>query len=107
MISNHQRRDRMPSRHFTVTAPTPVPRMRRERADDNKMISVEIKFWTNKIAENKGDIIPRVAREAGVIKVLSNSRHGIKGNVKPIPFHSLPHLSVKLEDALVENEIEL
>jgi hypothetical protein len=79
---------------------------RRERAGDNKMISVEVKFWTNNIAEKQGQIMPRVAREAGVIKVLNNNRHGIKSSA-PIPFHSLPDLLKKLEDALIKNAIEL
>ena len=71
-----------------------------------KMIEVQIRFWTNDIAEKKGQIIPKHAWTAGVVKVESNKAHGIQQE-NPIPFHSLLDLGSVIEKALINHGVIL
>ena len=52
-----------------------------------KMIKVELYFWTNKIADEKGYVVPKVAWNAGWQNLLANKTHGLKRDAEP--FHSL------------------
>ena len=71
-----------------------------------KMIEVQIRFWTNDIAEKKGQIVPKHAWAAGVAKVESNKTHGIQQE-NPLPFHSLLDLGSVIEKALIKHGITL
>jgi hypothetical protein len=71
-----------------------------------KMIEVQLRFWTNDIAEKKGQIVPKHAWAAGVVKVESNKSHGIQP-ANPLPFHSLLDLGAVIEKALIQHGITL
>jgi hypothetical protein len=71
-----------------------------------KMIEVKLRFWTNNIAPTKGNVIPKHAWAAGVVRLERNVAHGIKPG-KPIPFHSLLDLGAAIEKALIEHGITL
>ena len=73
---------------------------------DNKMLTINIRLWTNQIAENDGKLVPKHAWDAGVISIESNGAHGIK-SMKPIPFHGLHQLQDKLRKVLADHEIVL
>jgi hypothetical protein len=49
-----------------------------EAKHGEKMIEVKLRFWTNDIAEKKGDVIPKHAWSSGVVRVERNDSHGIK-----------------------------
>ena len=71
-----------------------------------KMIEVQIRFWTNDIAEKEGQILPKHAWASGVVKVESNRSHGIRqGN--PLPFHSLLDVGSVIEKSLITHGITL
>ena len=71
-----------------------------------KMIEIQLRFWTNDIAEKKGQIVPKHAWTSGVVKVESNKSHGIQAQ-SPIPFHSLLDVGAVIEKALIQHGITL
>ncbi len=71
-----------------------------------RMIEVQIRFWTNNIAESKGQIVPKHAWASGVVKVESNKSHGIQAG-NPLPFHSLLDVGAVIEKALIQHGITL
>lgn len=73
-------------------------------ATNNKMISVEIKFWTD--TGPNGELTPRVCLDAGMIRVLPNSRHDIK-SLPNIAFNSWGNLSAKIEEAMMTADITM
>jgi hypothetical protein len=84
------------------TAPNPS----REAGIGQRMIEVKLYFWTNKIADRKGQIIPKHAWGSGMVRVQSNKTHGIRPN-RPIPFHSTLELLGAIEKVLIQNGIVL
>ncbi len=66
-----------------------------------KMIEVQIRFWTNKLAKGKGNILPKHCRASGVVKIQSNKVHGIKA-ISPLPFHSLMDITYVMEKVFIE-----
>ncbi len=72
---------------------------------DNKMISIEIKFWTNDINQ-EGGVLPKHAWDSGMIKLHMNDRHGIP-STPPKPFNSLMQINHVIEEMLVEHGIKL
>lgn len=70
------------------------------------MIEVKLYFWTNKIANRKGQVIPKHAWGSGMVRVESNETHGIHPR-KPIPFHSPLELPAVIEKVLIQNGIVL
>jgi hypothetical protein len=50
-----------------------------------RMIEVRVRFWTDCIAEGKGQIRPRHAWGGGVILIDRNESHGISPK-SPVPF---------------------
>lgn len=78
----------------------------REAKHGQKMIEVKIRFWTNDIAEGKGQIVPKHAWSGGVVRIEGNKSHGIEpGN--PVPFHSLLDVGAKIEKVLIDHEVVL
>ena len=69
-----------------------------------KMIEVKIRFWTNNIAPEKGDVIPKHAWTSGVVRIERNNTHGIEPK-NPKPFHSLLDVGAVIEKVLIEHEI--
>ena len=77
-----------------------------EAKHGEKMIEVKLRFWTNDIAEKKGDVIPKHAWSSGVVRVERNDSHGIKPGT-PLPFHSLLDVGAVIERSLLEHGIVL
>ena len=71
-----------------------------------KMIEVKLRFWTNSIADQKDQIIPRHAWTAGVVRMETNHSHGIKSGT-PKPFHSLLDVGSVIEEVLIEHDVVL
>jgi hypothetical protein len=77
-----------------------------EAKHGKKMIEVRLRFWTNKIAKSKGQILPKHAWSSGVVRMQGNESHGIvSGN--PRPFHSLLDVGAVVEAVLVNHGITL
>lgn len=77
------------------------------RATHNeKMIEIRVWFWTNHIAKNKGEIIPKEAWDSGMVAVAKNKSHGLKG-WQPEPFNSLSQLPAAIEKVLMKHKITL
>ncbi len=70
------------------------------------MIEVRVRFWTNDLAENRGQIRPRHAWEAGMVRMERNEAHGIPGG-DPLPFQSLMDLPAVVEKLLMRDKIKL
>lgn len=76
----------------------------REAKWGKRMIEVRARFWTDQIAEEKGNIKPKHAWDAGVIYIQRNDTHAITpGN--PVPFNSLTDIPGKVEKVLIQHEI--
>jgi hypothetical protein len=58
----------------------------------NKMISVELKFWTDDLPE-------RACWSSGLFYMPANSRHGVKPQ-NPKPFNSIEEISERVCDIL-------
>ena len=62
----------------------------REAEHGEKMIEIKVRFWTNRIADRPGHIVPRHARSSGVVKIARNEAHGVTPKKqRPVPFNSL------------------
>jgi hypothetical protein len=77
----------------------------REAAHGSKMIELKVRFWTDDLADGK-QIRPKHAWTSGVVRLVANSAHGIKGG-RPKPFNSLLDLTAVIEQALVDEGIQL
>lgn len=71
-----------------------------------RMIEIKLRFWTNDIAAQKGEIVPRHAWTSGVVRMERNDSHGIKPG-SPRPFHTLLDVGAVIEKVLVEHGIVL
>jgi len=72
-----------------------------------RMIGVEVRFWTNEIGDAKrGFIVPKHGWTRGVIRMRRNDSHGILPK-NPRPFNSLMELPAVLERVLIEHGITL
>ena len=78
----------------------------REAEHGQKMIEVKLRFWTNDIADNPGQIVPKHAWSAGVVRIESNRAHGIVP-AAPKPFHSLLDVGSVIEKLIIEQDIVL
>ncbi len=72
---------------------------------DNKMISIEIKFWTNDI-NPEGGVMPKHAWDSGYVTLHRNDKHEIS-STPPKMFKSLMQLNSVIEEMLVEQGIQL
>ena len=72
---------------------------------ENKMITIEVKLWTDDLGEN-GNIAPKQAWDSGMTRIVANSLHGIE-SATPIPFQSLLELAAVIEKQLIKNGIKL
>ncbi|MBU1023373.1 hypothetical protein KKB99_03700 [bacterium] len=78
----------------------------REAKYGEKMIEIKVRFWTNDIADEPANVIPKHAWSAGVVRIESNKSHGIKPS-QPKPFHSLLDVGAVIEKVLIEQGIVL
>lgn len=72
----------------------------------DKVIKIEVHFWTNGILPDKKKRIPKVACDYGTIHILKNQGHGIKRS-KPIHYGALTELPAVIEKAFAERGIRL
>ena len=78
----------------------------REANHGEKMVEVKLRFWTNKLADAPGHVIPKHAWAAGVVRMERNASHGIEPG-KPVPFHTLLDLGTAIEECLVDHGVVL
>lgn len=78
----------------------------REARHGEKMIEVKIRFWTDGLAVEQGNILPKHAWAAGVVRMESNRSHGISPE-NPVPFNSLLDVGAKIEQVLLDHGIIL
>jgi hypothetical protein len=71
-----------------------------------RMLEVKVRFWTNDLADGKGNVWPKHGWSSGVVSMERNETHGI-GSADPIPFHSLLDLTHVIERVLMANEVVL
>ena len=73
----------------------------------NKMISINISFWTDGIATQENRIVPKHAWAGGVVKTVRNDSHGIRTSADPIPFNTWMELPSAIEKLLIREGILL
>jgi len=78
------------------------PIAEKEAVHGQKMVEVKLRFWTNDIAEQKGNIVPRHAWSSGVVRIEPNKCHGIEGS-DSIPFNSLLEAGKAIEQCLLRS----
>jgi len=78
----------------------------REAKHGERMLELKVRFWTNEIAEGKGQIMPKHAWTSGVVRMQHNESHGISPKY-PIPFNSLMELPQVIERVLIQHGIKL
>lgn len=78
----------------------------KEAVHGEKMIEIKVRFWTNDLAEGKGQIIPKHGWSSGVVRIDANKSHGIVPR-EPIPFQSLLDIGRAIEKCLVDHGIRL
>ena len=77
-----------------------------EAEHGQKMIEVKLRFWTNNIANKKGEVIPKHAWSSGVVRMERNASHGITPD-GPKVFHSLLDVGSVIEKVLIDHGIIL
>jgi len=77
-----------------------------EAQHGEKMIEVKLRFWTNNLAEDEGNIRPKHAWASGVVRMTRNNAHGIRPG-GPLPFHSLLDIGRVIEKALIDHGVRL
>ena len=78
----------------------------KEAQHGKKMIEVRVRFWTNDLAEEKGKIMPKQAWGSGIVRIDTNSSHGIHAG-EPIPFNSLAEIPAKIERVLIDSGVTI
>ena len=71
-----------------------------------KMLEVRVRFWTDDIADKKGEIIPKHAWGSGMINIDRNEAHGLTPE-KWLAFNSMAEIPAVLEKCLVENGVKI
>ena len=72
----------------------------------DKTIALTVYFFTNDIATEKDNIVPKHAWTSGEVVLKSNPSHGIKTGPKS-HFHSLLGLPQAIEEVLIDGKIIL
>ena len=78
----------------------------REAKHGEKMISLNVRFWTDDIAEEPEKIVPKHAWTSGTIRLERNHAHGVESG-SSIPFNSLMELPAVIEELLTREGIIL
>jgi hypothetical protein len=71
-----------------------------------KMISLDVRFWTDDIAAERNKVVPKHAWAFGTVALNRNESHGI-GSSEPIHFNTLSELPKAIEDLLIREGIKL
>jgi hypothetical protein len=77
-----------------------------EAKHGERMIEIKLRFWTNDIATEPGQIIAKNAWTAGVVRMERNNSHGITP-LNPAPFHSLLDIGAVVEKVLIAHGVVL
>lgn len=78
----------------------------REARHGERTIEINLRFWTDNLAEEEGHILPGNCWSSGVIGVPRNRAHDI-GPTQPQPFNSLMEIPSVLEQIFIEAGIEV
>jgi hypothetical protein len=70
------------------------------------MIIVTVRFYTNDLAEEEGEIIPRHAWDVGTVGVQANELHDLKTS-GPLHFHAFSEIPTKIEEVLMKSGVTL
>ena len=71
-----------------------------------KMIEIRVRFWTDDIAENKGEVIPKHAWGSGMIYIDRNETHGIVPG-EGMAFNSISEIPGVIERCLIEHRVKI
>ena len=77
-----------------------------EAKQGEKMIEVKLRFWTNDISPEPGEVLAKHGWSGGVVRVERNKSHGIVPR-NPRPFHSLLDVGAVIERVLIDHGIVL
>lgn len=72
----------------------------------DKVIKIEVHFWTHGIVSDEEKRIPKVAWDSGTIHILRNDGHEIERS-EPIHFESLSELQPTIEASFKERGMSL
>jgi hypothetical protein len=75
-----------------------------EAKHGDKMVEITIRFWTDKITEEEGKILPKHINNSGTIRISANKTHGIPTE-NPTVFDSITELPAKIEELLERHKI--
>ena len=70
------------------------------------MIEVRLRFWTDDIAEKKGEVIPKHAWGSGMINIERNVAHGLVP-MKWLAFNSISEIPAIIEKCLIESGVKI
>jgi hypothetical protein len=76
-----------------------------EAAQGERMIEVQLRFWTNNLGES-GRVVPKHAWTSGVVRMERSETHGIVPG-PPRTFQSLRDLGTVIEKVLIEHGVTL
>lgn len=71
-----------------------------------KMIVVEVRFFTNNIAKGKSNVAKKHCWTNGMVRIQANKTHDIKP-LPTSPFASLMDINAVIEKVLIKNQIKL
>jgi hypothetical protein len=71
-----------------------------------KMIEIRVRFWTDEIAENKGEVIPKHAWGSGMIYIDRNESHGIVPG-EGMAFNSMSEIPAVIERCLINHGVKI
>jgi hypothetical protein len=77
----------------------------REAARGERTLTLKVRFWTDKIAEGEGQIVPRHVWGKGMVIVEANRSHGLNRTGEGVAFNSLLELPRAIEKALIAEKI--
>lgn len=73
--------------------------------DGRKTLKVSVVFWTNNIAKMDGEIKPRHAWGAGIVRLKANRLHGVRKQEDH--FYSIEELGEKIKKILRSAKVKL
>ena len=77
-----------------------------EPRQGEKMIVLQVRFFTDDIAEGKGKIVPKHAWTNGTVNLRRNDSHGFSSS-RSITFNSLMEIPGKIEEVILKEGIVL
>ncbi len=70
------------------------------------MIEVRVRFWTNDIAKQKGQIVAKKCHPSGMVHISPNKSHGIKASKGGTVFNSALGLPGAIEKELKKHGVK-